>query len=151
MKLHTASEVISLARRLETESAALYVKLAECGGEADLMRSLSTENERSIVQIERAYYGVISDALESGFAFDVESDDFEMPARTVSGATVSGTVYADMLKAAIDAEARMVRFYGAAAEQSRSLLADMPRVFAQIARKHSARPGKLQALLEGSR
>ncbi len=78
MKLHTASEVISFARRLETEATTLYERLARLGDRAETIRGFATENKKNIVQIERSYYGVISDALEGGFAFDLDDTEYSM-------------------------------------------------------------------------
>ena len=72
MRLHTASEVISLARRLENESADFYEGLCRDADDEGLWRGFALENRRNIAQVERAYYGVISDAIEGGFAFDMD-------------------------------------------------------------------------------
>ena len=144
MRLHTASEIISLARKLEADSAELYDQLAVSGTGHEWMRSCSAENRRFADQVERAYYGVISDAIESGFAFDMEADDFDLSA----GAT-SEAAHACPVKAAIETERRIVRFYASAADQSGDLLADIPRVFKQIIRKRTARLEKLETVLRG--
>lgn len=142
MRLHTASEVISLARKLENETADFYDQLGLQGNHADLFRSLAAENRRNVSQVEWAYYGVISDALESGFAFDIESGDYELPSGYRADAAEPAS-----LRVALEAEARLVRLYTFAAGQSDSLLADVPRVFRQIAQKRTARIGKLESLL----
>ncbi len=140
MKLHTASEVISLARRLELESASFYEGLL-CFGQSDgTLRGFATENRRNIGQIERAYYGVISDALEGGFAFDIEEGDYAV--KLCESATLR-----DGLNTMAEFEGRIAEFYSTAAQQSQSLLADVPRVFTQIAQKRTGRVAKLEAML----
>ena len=140
MKLHTASEVISLAMKLELESAAFYEGLLRFGRSDETLRSLATENRRNIAQVERAYYGVISDALEGGFAVDIEEGDYAI--MLPQTATLR-----DGLKAMAEFEGRIAQFYATTAQQSQSLLADVPRVFKQIATKKKARTEKLESVL----
>lgn len=143
MKLHTASEVISLARKLELESAAFYEELVRFGQSDETLRGFANENRRSIAQVERAYYGVISDALEGGFAFDIEEDDYAV--KLPQSATLR-----DGLKAIAEFEGRVAQFYATAAQQSQSLLADVPRVFKATAQKREARLEKLQSMITGT-
>ena len=71
MKLHTASEVISFVRKLESDSAKFYDTLSQKYVQgSDVFLSFAKENGKNIVQIERSYYGVITDAIEGCFAFD---------------------------------------------------------------------------------
>ncbi len=142
MNLHTASEVISLARKLETESARFYEDLArEYAGVKEIFQSFAKENTRNIVQIERTYYGVISDAIEGGYAFDMNPDTYTIET------TLSHIITRD-LEEAIKLEEKMVRFYSDAATQSKSLLADVPRSFAIIAMKRADRILRLRSLIE---
>jgi hypothetical protein len=65
MIIHTASEGITLARKLENESALFYEGLAL------ISRTLSPFHARTIKEHHPdgpAYYGVITDALEGGYA-----------------------------------------------------------------------------------
>ena len=65
MKLQTASAVISLSKELETASAGFYEALAEKFAEGkESFLTYAKENRKYIVQTERSYYSVISDALE---------------------------------------------------------------------------------------
>jgi hypothetical protein len=50
------------------------------------------------------------------------------------------------LAKAIKIEEKMKRFYEDAAEQSKSLMADVPRTFVRIAKKRGERIAKLKAL-----
>jgi len=143
MKLHTASEVISFAKKLENESASFYEDLAQRYTKyKDELLFFAKENGRNIVQIERAYYGVISDAIEGCFAFDIESDEYTFKTELAGKAS-----YSDILNRAAEIEKKVMKFYSDAAEQSKSLLADVPRAFTLIAKKRGNRESKLKLLL----
>jgi rubrerythrin len=142
MKLQTASSVISFARELEGESAGFYEALAEKFTEAkDSFLAFAQENKKYVTQVERAYYGVISDAIEGCFAFDLEAGDYALDTRLAEGAG-----YADALSQAVKMEEVLVRFYTVAAEQSQALMADVPRAFMLIVRKRNERLAKLASL-----
>ncbi len=144
MKLHTASETISFAKKLENESAKFYKDLSQkYGKEEDAFLSFGEENRKNIAQTERAYYGVITDAIEGCFAFDVETDEYTFETELADKAN-----YADALSRAIEIEEKIIKFYSDAAEQSSSLMADVPRAFKMIAKKRRNREEKLRALLE---
>ncbi len=143
MIIHTASEGITLSKTLENDSAGFYEKLAkQYEKDAEVLLAIVSENRKNITQVERAYYGVITDAIEGCFAFNIDTDDYALPLDMADGA-----VYTDVLKQAIDIENLMIRFYEEAAEQSRALLADVPRAFTLIARKRKSRIEKLESLL----
>jgi hypothetical protein len=142
MKLHTASEVISFCKKLENDSAKLYRDLSiKYLKDQDFFTSLAKENEGNIVQIERAYYGVISDAIEGGFAFDIESDAYAFEV-----ALPQAVSYADALAKAGAIEEKILKFYADASHQSDSLMADVPRAFRQVAKKRESRLAKLKQL-----
>jgi len=139
MKLQTASATISFAKKLEDESAKFYEDLAQRYTEGkDTFLSFAKENGKNIVQIERAYYGVITDAIEGCFAFNLNPDEY-----TVKTELAEEASYSEALDKAVEVEEKIIKFYLDAAEQSKSLLADVPRVFALIARKRSDRIAKL--------
>jgi len=143
MKLQTASSVISFAKSLEDESAKFYQDLSQRYAESkDVFVSLAQENKKNIVQIERAYYGVITDAIEGCFAFDIEPDAY-----AVETALAEGASYHDALGKAIELEEKIVKFYTDAAEQSKSLMADVPRAFMLIVKKRAKRGSELRSLL----
>ena len=96
---------------------------------------------RRIVQIERAYYGVISDALEGCFAFNINEDEYGF-----QSTLPDKTSYSDLLHKAIDIEDKIIRFYTDAAEQSKSLMADVPRAFMLVAKKRGNRMLELRLL-----
>jgi len=143
MELHTASEVISFAKKLENESANFYKDLAERYAKAkDGFLSFAQENGKNVVQIERAYYGVITDAIESCFAFNINPDEYTFKTELAEKAS-----YSDALDQAAEIEQKIVKFYSDAAEQSKSLMADVPRTFVLIAKKRGNRESKMRSLL----
>ena len=144
MELNTASETVSFARELETESAKFYENLAQKYAQGkEIFLSFAKENNKNIVQAERAYFGVISDALEGCFSFKgIDTDNYSIET-TLS----EGRSYADALNMAVAVEEKIVKFYMDAAEVSRSLMADVPQAFERIAKKRNERILKLKSLL----
>jgi rubrerythrin len=142
MKLQTASSVISLAKELEGKAAEFYENLAQRYADGkDAFLAFAKENKKNVVQIERAYYGVISDAIEGCFAFHLESDDYGLKTTLAENAS-----YTDALNIAVALEETMVDFYNTAAEQSQSLMADVPRAFRLIVKKRNERINNLRSL-----
>jgi len=140
--MHTCSEVISFARQLENESAGFYENLArKYAKDGDVFLSFAKENKKNIVQVERAYYGVISDAIEGCFAFETDTAGYTFKTELASDAS-----YAGALSRAVEIEVKIVKFYSDAAEQSKALMADVPRNFTLVAKKRSNRISKLQSL-----
>jgi len=144
VKLNTCSQIISLAKKFENESAKFYEEMSRrYTKDADVLLSFAKENGKNIVQIERAYYEVISDALEGCFAFNVGPDDYTFKTELQDKAS-----YPDALGKAIEMEEKIIKFYSDAAEQSKSLMADVPRNFVIVAKKRSNRIPKLISLAE---
>lgn len=143
MVLNTASEVISFTRKLEEDSARFYEDLAQRDKkDGETLLSFARENRKNIIQIERAYYGVITDALEGCFAFNINPDEYAFLTELSEKAS-----HAEALAGAIAMEEKIKQFYADAAEQSKSLMADVPRAFAMIARKRDERISRLKSLL----
>ncbi len=140
MRLHTASEVISLLRLRENECGEYYEQLGKSAPEhSPMLKGLAQENRANVVAVQRAYNNVISDALEGGYAFDIDSKDLDLT--LPKGNSFSGAV-----EAAVAMETAMVRLYSIAAEQSHALLPDVSRAMSLIAAKRQARIEKLKAL-----
>ena len=137
MGISTCSGAISLSRELENESAKIYEELAK-SWEGELFLGFAKENRKNVSQIERAYYGVITDAIEGCFAFDLNAEDYRVGAVRGKGAGA--------LKEVVAMEEMILRFYQVAAEQSKHLMADVPRAFNFVARKRSERIQKLKTL-----
>lgn len=145
MELNTASEAISFSRELEGESAKFYGNLAQkyADGKEEFL-TFARENDKNITQVQRTYYGVISDALEGCFSFKgIDTDDYSIETKLSEGVS-----YADALSMAVVLEEKIVKFYVDAAEVSKSLMADVPRVFEKIAKKRNERILKLKSLFK---
>jgi len=137
--LQTCSGVISFSKELENESAKFYGNLCQkFGTSAEIYQLFIKENKRNIVDIERAYYGVISDAIEGCYAFNVDPDKYQLDTE-LSGITCD----ADAFQKARGVEEKIISFYQDAAEQSKSLMADVPRAFNIVAKKRIKRLSKL--------
>ena len=144
MRLNTCSGAISLAKELENESAKFHESLSQrYAQDADLFLSFANENKKNITQVERAYYGVITDAIEGCFAFDLNPDEYqfatELPGRVS---------YFDAVKKALEIEEKIIKFYSDAATQSEGLMADVTRAFKLVVKKRDDRKPKLESLLE---
>ena len=144
MQLNTSASVISFAKQLEADSAGFYEKMAERYPKTtELYLTFSKENSNYATMIQRAYYGVITDAIEGCFAFSVETDKYTFerePAKELG--------HADALNQAIDMEQKLISFYTDAAEQSKAFMADVPRTFLIVAKKRRRREDKLRTLLK---
>jgi rubrerythrin len=144
MGISTCSGAISLSRELENESAKFYEELSKrYEQDKDLFLTFARENGKYVSQVERAYYGVITDAIEGCFAFDLNPEDYTFKASSIKEAG-----YPDALKEALSMEEKILEFYRVAAEQSKHLMADVPRSFNLVAKKRMERIPKLKALLE---
>ena len=142
MKLQTASSVISFARELEEDSAEFYQELAQRYPQnEETFLAFAKENKKFVVQTERAYYGVISDAIEGCFAFDLDSEKYAMEI-----VLTESTEQADAVGEALKIEETITKFYTDAANQSESLMADVPRTFKLIVKKRGERAAKLESL-----
>ena len=144
MTISTCSGAISLSRELENGSAKFYEELSKkFEKDKDLFLGFAKENAKYVTQIERAYYGVITDAIEGCFAFDLNPEEYQMTTAPAKDAT-----YSNALKEALAIEEKILKFYRIAAEQSKHLMADIPRNFTLVARKRNERIPKLKALLD---
>lgn len=142
MIVNTCSGVMNLARALETESSRFYEALSQRAAKnRELFATFAQENRNYLAQIERAYYGVITDALEGCFAFHLDSEEYglktETPPETEDKA---------LIRQAIDVEEKIVEFYTKAAEQSKALMADVPIAFRMVAKKRKNRLSILRSL-----
>ena len=145
MTLKTCSEGISFGRELEEATASFYEGLAKALPEhAESFTGYAATNTKHVSNVQRTYFGVITDGLEGCFAFNIEPEEYavdtELPAGIGKG---------DALAKAIAAEETIQRFYTDAAEQGKGLMADVPRAFSLIARKRGGRIDELKALAAG--
>ncbi len=142
MELRTAASVISYISKLEQESAKLYEGWAGKHDEIkEAFSSFVIENKKHEANVRRAYYSVISDALETGFSFKGLKGDVAFPQ-----IGDEAMIY-EILKVSIDLEQEIQTFYLKAADLSKSLLADVPRAMERVAKIRNQRKEKLQRLL----
>lgn len=143
MELNTASAAVRFAKQLEDESQDLYERVSERHPEwQSALAPFIRENKRNVGSIDRAYIGVVSDALDTQFAFEgIDTDDYGL----VTDLPDSPDEVAAFLSAN---EETIIAFYRAAADSSRDLLADVPRAFDRIGSKRSRRAEVLRALAD---
>ena len=144
MELSTASAAVRFAKLLEDESRDLYERISERYPEwQSALAPYIRENTRNVGSIDRAYIGVVSDALDTQFAFEgVDTDDYRV-------ITDLPDLPDDVIAGLVANEETIIAFYHAAAASSRDLLADVPRAFDRIASKRSRRAEALRALTGG--
>ena len=141
MELNTASAAVRFAKQLEDESRDLYERVTERYPELrSYFAPYIRENKRNVGSINRAYIGVVSDALDTQFAFEgIDTDDY--------GIATDLPAWPDEVAPVLAAnEETILAFYRAAADSSRDLLADVPRAFDRIAAKRSRRIELLKTL-----
>lgn len=144
MKLHTASETLSFIRELEEKAAGFYEGLAQrFPDNGNDFLSFAKENRKYNKQIQMAYQSVITDAIEGCYAFDLESDNYTFETDLSQDASL-----ADAANKALVIENKIIGCYNDGADQSMSLLADVPRNFKIVVRKRSNRLEKLKSLAE---
>jgi len=142
MKLCTASETLSFIRELEEKAAKFYEDLARRfpENEEDFL-SFAKENRKYNKQVQMAYQFVITDAIEGCYAFDIESDNYTFETDLPENAGL-----ADAANKALAIEDKIIGCYNDGAEQSMSLLADVPRNFKIVVRKRNNRLERLKSL-----
>lgn len=139
----TCSAIISFAEKLESNSSKFYEELAEKSEEnKEIFLAFAKEGRKNKVLVTRTYQETITDALEACF---IQIDLSNYLAETTLKEDMS---YLDALKMAIELEEKASKFYFDAAEQSKSLLATIPRAFRKVAERRNNRKPKLKSLVE---
>jgi len=142
MKLNTASAVISFAKELEDNSVKYYENLIQKYPQnKEIFLSFIKENKKNIISVQRVYQEVITDAIEGCFSFeDLDTNNYKFNADLSTK-----TNYTETLKNAIEVEEKIQKYYSDSAEMSKSLMADIPRVFERIAKKRDKRKIQLKS------
>lgn len=142
IELNTAASVISFISKIEQDSADLYELWGRRYKELkEIFFSFAKDNRKNEKTIKRAYYSVVSDALETNFCFKgLIKTDVTMP---LIGEEASSS---EALKASIKLENSIQTFYAKAAETSKALLADVPRAFERAAKSRKTRLERLSTL-----
>jgi rubrerythrin len=142
--INTCSQAISLAKELEEQSAKFYENFStRSAATGDLFLSFAKENGKFVTQVQRAYYGVITDAFEGCFAFDMNPEVYVLDTELTDE-----TGHDRALAKALTIEEKIIDFYTTAAEQSKSLMADVPRAFTLVVKKRNKRLATLKSLIE---
>ena len=141
MKLNTTSAVISFAKELEETSIKYYENLIQKYPQnKEIFLSFIKENKKNMISVQRVYQEVITDAIEGCFSFEgLETNNYKFDADLSTK-----TNYTEALKNAIEVEEKIQKFYLDTAEMSKSLMADIPRVFERIAKKRDKRKIKIK-------
>ena len=141
MILCTTSETISFAKELEEKAGEFYEAMAQRFEEAKDLAAFKEENRKFAIQIQRTYQSVITDAIEGCYAFKLESEDY-----AIDTDLAEGVGFKEAVQKALAMEETIVDFYATAAEQSMSLMADIPRTFKIVVRKRGGRVDRLKGL-----
>jgi hypothetical protein len=144
IRLNTSASLISFVSKIEEKSTAFYSQLAlQHEVYALLFSSFVKENSVFDRNIKRAYYNVVSDALETGFCFDITVDE-----RLIAPSTSPDIPSGVALQRCIELEDSMTVFYIEAARQSKVLLSDVSRAMDRVVRSRQERKRKLQQVMD---
>jgi hypothetical protein len=140
--LKTATAVINLADELENKLTLFYTEASKIHSEhKDMFLTFCKENAKYVKNIKRTYYGAITDAIEGGFAFDLNPDNYFFEV------VLQGDEDFDAIKKeAYKIETLIIQFYEKAAAQSKYTMSDMARVFLRTSRDKKERLDKIQLL-----
>ena len=140
MKLNTMAAVMTFVSRIENDSLSFYQENADRYPELkDTFLSWVKENKKFEKQVKQTYFGVITDTLESNFAFEgLDTDDYDFEPKLLEDVGL-----ADALQKAGKIEDTIKSFYLKAAQLSEGLMADIPRLFKKIAKEREERTSVL--------
>jgi hypothetical protein len=143
MKLNTMAGVMSFVSKIEKDSALFYRNYAEKYPELEsIFLSWNKENSKFEKNVKRTYFGVITDTLESNYAFQgLDTDDYSFETQLSEDVDSS-----EAGKKAREIEETIKDFYLKAAQLSDGHMADIPRLFRKIAKKREERCQTLEAL-----
>ena len=143
MKLNTMAGVMTFVSKIENDSASFYRNYAKNYPELEsTFMSWNKENSKFEKNIKRTYFGVITDTLESNYAFQgLDTDDYNFETQLPENVDSS-----EAGKKAREIEETIKNFYLKAAQLSDGLMADIPRLFRKIAKKREERCQTLDTL-----
>ena len=144
MKLNTMAAVMSFVSKIEKDSASFYQNCAEDYPELkDTFLSWGKENKKFEKNVKRTYFGVITDTIESNYAFEgLDTDNYRCEITLPENTSLS-----EAKEKARDIEDTIKSFYLKAAQLSDGLMADIPRLFKKIAKKREERVHLIESLL----
>ena len=142
MIIHTTAEGISLAKKLENDSAAFYESRAgDFPKFSETFLNFAKENRKNIINTERTYFSAISDAIEGCFALNLETDNYNLDTAKKTDASP-----ASFIKQATQMEEKIRKYYLDAGEQMKAQMTDVSRSFTLTAKKRNARLEQLSGL-----
>jgi len=147
--LNTASGLIEYYTKYEDRIKSFYETLAEderCAADKELFKSMAKENEKHKKEVLRAYYEVITDAIEACYIRPLDETKYEVDTEITPEMT-----YADILRKAVDIEEKSGGFCAEAYRCTSGLLADISVAFRRVSRWKAKRAEKLKELLESVR
>ena len=145
MELNTVSEMMGLAKKLEDEATRVYEQFAEkYPDKKEIFLSFAKEGQKNKTQFSRVYQEIITDQfVEACFSCKgIFTEDYETKIEITKTLNL-----AKDLSSAIDMEDKAVKFYRLAAEQLKTLLKDISRVFEKIAKIREGRECKLKSAI----
>lgn len=141
-ELKTASSVVNYIIAIESASADFYGQSAAAYSELqNALEKLAKENRKYGKRIKKAYYSAVTDALETNFSFKGLEAAVALPE---AGVWESAT---HLQRRAIVLEKSVQSFYLEAANQSKGLLADVPKAIMRLAKERDKRIRTLETAL----
>ena len=141
----TASAIVRFSAELEADSAAFYEELGRRLPEYEKIFSRFAQAcLKTAKQVQRTYQETVTDALETGFAFEgLRMEDYDvnlvLPGFRPDSGRDPGYDRLRALEQAMALETTAGAFYEDVADRSSGLLATIPRAFKRAARTHRLR------------
>lgn len=136
----TASAIVRFAAELEADMAAFYDELARHLPQHEAaLTDFAERCRKTATQVQRTYQETVTDALETGFAFEgLALQAYEADLKIDLEADPA-PAEAQALDRALALEKTAAAFYQDVADRSGALLATIPRAFKRAARTHRRR------------
>ena len=143
--LNTASALIEYYTKYEDKIKDFYEKLAKderCSQDKSFFESMAKGNEKHRQEVLRAYYEVITDAIEACYIKAIDETKYEVDTEITPDMT-----YADIVKKAIQVEEKSRDFCTEAYKSTSGLLADISVAFKMVSKWKAKRVGELKEIL----
>ena len=145
MELNTISAMMGFAKKLEDDATRVYGQFVEkYPDKKEIFLAFAKEGEKNETQFSRVYQEIITDQfVEACFSCNgIFPEDYETKIEITKTANLSKD-----LSSAIEMENKAVKFYRIAAEQLKTLLKDISRVFEKIAKIREDRESRLKSAI----
>ena len=143
--MDTAATALSFHSKLQEQAEKFYEELARrFVDNRETFLTNAKEHRKHRKDVKRVYYYIITDAMDTFFAFEgMKEDNYKITTELKEG--ISNV---DALNMAIDIERKINNFCADGANRSRGLLHDVPEALEVVARRTRRRIKNLQSLLE---